>query len=284
MRFAKRAGAIICTIILAVTFCFGTTTAAAATQSEKSMNIRAINNDLPVPFSLNDYQVTQYKGSYNFVEKSGGYYYMYSPVTSKYRSAYAYIVLPTGFNRANHRNAFISLGMKGKHGIDLGITNQGKGWCPYMSDFNASPHHTEIYDDYVAPSTAKGAIITIKPVNSTTVHLYIQFKDANDENVGKVFDKDIKVTSGNISVSNEKLSNGQFYRFVSFITAGKDNQADGSYLTGGMFKNCQLYNGTSYVSWGKEDSTVKDCFSVSKSHVTLSWSGQNDTFNIRFNG
>ena len=76
MRFAKRAGAIICTIILAVTFCFGTTTAAAATQSEKSMNIRAINNDLPVPFSLNDYQVTQYKGSYNFVEKSGGYYYM----------------------------------------------------------------------------------------------------------------------------------------------------------------------------------------------------------------
>ena len=65
MRFAKRAGAIICTIILAVTFCFGTTTAAAATQSEKSMNIRAINNDLPVPFSLNDYQVTQtifYKG------------------------------------------------------------------------------------------------------------------------------------------------------------------------------------------------------------------------------
>lgn len=50
MRFAKRAGAIICTIILAVTFCFGTTTAAAATQSEKSMNIRAINNDLPVPF------------------------------------------------------------------------------------------------------------------------------------------------------------------------------------------------------------------------------------------
>ena len=65
MRFAKRAGAIICTIILAVTFCFGTTTAAAATQSEKSMNIRTINNDLPVPFSLNDYQVTQtifYKG------------------------------------------------------------------------------------------------------------------------------------------------------------------------------------------------------------------------------
>lgn len=121
-------------------------------------------------------------------------------------------------------------------------------------------------------------------MNSTTVHLYIQFKDANDENVGKVFDKDIKVTSGNISVSNEKLSNGQFYRFVSFITAGTDNQADGSYLTGGMFKNCQLYNGTSYVSWGKEDSTVKDCFSVSKSHVTLSWSGQNDTFNIRFNG
>lgn len=110
MRFAKRAGAIICTIILAVTFCFGTTTAAAATQSEKSMNIRAINNDLPVPFSLNDYQVTQYKGGYNFVEKSGGYYYMYSPVTSKYRSAYAYIVLPTGFNRANHRNAFISWG------------------------------------------------------------------------------------------------------------------------------------------------------------------------------
>lgn len=136
----------------------------------------------------------------------------------------------------------------------------------------------------VAPSTAKGAIITIKPVNSTTVHLYIQFKDANDENVGKVFDKDIKVTSGNISVSNEKLSNGQFYRFVSFITAGTDNQADGSYLTGGMFKNCQLYNGTSYVRRGKEDSTVKDCFSVSKSHVTLSWSGQNDTFNIRFNG
>lgn len=36
MRFAKRVGAIICTIILAVTFCFGTTTAAAATRSEKS--------------------------------------------------------------------------------------------------------------------------------------------------------------------------------------------------------------------------------------------------------
>ncbi len=83
-------------------------------------------------------------------------------------------------------------------------------------------------------------------------------------------------------MSERLLEMAAFYTWLDFTLT--DNQADGSYLTGGMFKNCQLYNGTSYVSWGKEDSTVKDCFSVSKSHVTLSWSGQNDTFNIRFNG
>lgn len=233
------------------------------------------------------YYVNEVKGGYHFNERSGSYYYVYSPFSTNYQSAYAYFVIPTGLNKASNRNAYISLGIKNKYGIDLGITNRtdyGNVWMPYYTDCQTK--HCVPLTSYAAPSSAKAAIITVKPINTTTVHMYLQWVDGSGNHVGTTYDKDISVTSGNLTMQNGKVY-CQFYRFASLISPSGDNQADGSYMTGGMIKNCQLYNGSSYVSWAESSSTTANvCFWVtkSKSHMNLTFSGQNDIFNIYHNG
>lgn len=239
--------------------------------------------DQPALLSLADYTVKQYKGTYKWVQKCGGYYYVYSPMSNAYQSTYANILLPTGLNRASGaRNAYISMGIYGSdHAIDLGICNRNGYWVPYY--YEKGSEFVEESSTYAAPSTATSAQITVKPVNTTTVQLYVQWKDANNNNVGTTYNRQISVADGNLTLVNGKIQ-CQFYRFASLVATGTDNQGDGSYMTGGMFRYCQLYNGSSYVSWGIGTATVETCFLVSPSHTTLTYSGQNDTFNIKHNG
>ena len=236
------------------------------------------------PSSLNDYAIRQIKGSLNFKQQCGGFYYAYGPMSNAYQSTYANILLPTGLNRANNtRNAYISMGIIGSdHSMDLGICNRGNGWVPYY--YEKGSDFVEEGSIYSAPSTAVSAQITVKPINTTTVQLYVQWKDANDNNVGVTYNNQIGVRAGNLKMVNGKIQ-CRFFRFASLVNSiSQDNQGDGSYMTGGMFRYCQLYNGSNYVSWGIGSSTVTDCFLTSPSHMTLSYSGQNDTFNIRHNG
>ena len=233
--------------------------------------------------SLGDYSYNQIKGTYHWIEQCGGYYYAYSAMSNTYQSAYANILLPTSLNRANgKRNAYISLGITGSnHAIDLGICNRNGNWVPYY--YEQGGEFVAESTTYAAPSTAKSAQITVKPIDTTTVQLYIQWQDANGNNVGTMYYKHITVFDGNLQMVNGKIK-CKFFRFASLVPIGSDNQGDGSYMTGGMFRYCQLYTGSNYVSWGIGASTVEHCFLVSPSHISLAYSGQNDTFNIYHNG
>ncbi len=164
-----------------------------------------------------------------------------------------------------------------KHGIDLGLQNTGSGWSPCFYDVGGT---FSTFDKYKAPSTATNAIVVVKPVNTTTVHMYIQFKNSSGANVGSTFDRDIKVSSGNLVSSGNKIS-CRYYRFASLVPTGSDNQSDGTYMTGGQFTNCQLHNRSNYVSWGINTDRVTNAWKVSSSKITLSYTTYNDTFNIR---
>lgn len=227
--------------------------------------------------------VVTIKGSPLFTESGvGAHYYAFSGYGTGYTSAFANIKLPTGFNNAqNTRNGFISLGIFGsKHGIDLGLVNEGNGWYPAYYDVGVK---AQVFPAYVAPSSATNAIITVKPINTTTVHLYVQFVNSAGNNVGTAFDSDIVVSSGNLTKASNGRITCRFYRFASLVPLPSvtDNQSDGSYMTGGQTMNCQLYNGSSYVGWGMTSSNITNAWKVSSSKITLTYSGNNDTYNIR---
>lgn len=221
------------------------------------------------------------KGSALFSESgAGAHYYAYSAYSNTYTEAFANIKLPTGFNNnSGARNGYISLGITGsQHGIDLGLRNSGSGWHPFYYDVTA--HQFTTFEAYVAPSTATNALITVKPVNATTVHLYVQFLNSAGTYVGTPFDRDITVAADNLVSSGGKMM-CRYYRFASLVPVGTDNQSDGTYMTGGQITNCQLYNGSSYVSWGISTARVTNAWKVSSSKITLSYTTYNDTFNIR---
>lgn len=221
------------------------------------------------------------KGSALFAESgAGAHYYAYSGYSNTYSEAFANIKLPTGFNNnSGARNGYISLGITGsQHGIDLGLRNSGSGWHPCVYDVGNT---FTTFTAYTAPSTATNAIITVKPVNTTTVHLYVQFVNSSGTNVGTAFDRDITVSSGNLVSSGGKMM-CRYYRFASLVPTGStDNQSDGTYMTGGQITNCQLYNGSSYVSWGISTARVTNAWKVSSSKISLSYTTYNDTFAIR---
>lgn len=233
------------------------------------------------PLAIDD--VVNIKGTPLFRESGvGTHYYAFSGYGTSFTSAFANIKLPTGFNNANHsRNGFVSLGIYGsKHGIDLGLINEGNGWFPVYYDVGVK---AASFPEYIAPSTATNAIITVKPINTTTVHLYIQFLNASGQNVGGAFDSDIPVSSGNLTMASNGRISCRFYRFASLVPmpGTQDNQSDGTYMTGGQTLNCQLYNGSSYVGWGMTSSNVTNAWKVSSSKITLTYAGNNDTYNIR---
>lgn len=212
---------------------------------------------------------------------AGAHYYVYSDYGNTYSEASANVLLPTGFeNNHGARNGYISLGITGSvHGIDVGIGNTGSGWFPYAYDVGAA---FTTYKDYLAPETATNAIISVKPVDTETVHMYVDFLDASGHHVGRTFDCDIKVTGGNLVMQDNKIM-CRFYRFASLVPVGEDDQSDGTYMTGGRFTQCRLYNGTGHVSWGIDTDRVTDAWEISSSKISVSYTTYHDTFDIHHN-
>lgn len=224
--------------------------------------------------------VSVIKGSALFAQSgAGAHYYAFSGYNNSYSEAFSNIKLPTGFyNKNGARNGYVSLGIQGSvHGIDLGLANTGSGWFPYCYDVNNS---FTTFTQYKAPSNATTAKIVVKPVSTTKVHMYIQFLNSAGANVGTAFDRDITVTSGNLKTSNSKIM-CRYYRFASLVPTGTDNQSDGTYMTGGQFTNCLLYDRSKYVSWGIGTARMTNVWKVSPSKITLTYTEYNDTFNIR---
>ncbi len=209
---------------------------------------------------------------------AGAHYYVYSDYSNTYSEAYTNVQLPTGFENNNgSRNGYVSLGITGSaHGIDIGISNTGSGWFPYTYDVG---YTFTTFTDYTAPSTATNAIIMVKPVDTTTVHMYVQFLDASGNHVGLTFDRDIPVASGNLVSKNNKMM-CRFYRFASLVPVGTDNQSDGTYMTGGQFTECQLYNGSNYVNWGIDSNLVTNAWIISSTKISVDYATYNDTFSI----
>lgn len=226
----------------------------------------------------NDSDVSVIKGRAMFTEKGkGAHYYAFSTYGNSYSEAFSNIKLPSIKN--GNRNGYVALGIHGSaHGVDLGLRNTGSGWHPCYYDVNGT---FKSFEQYAAPSNATNAKIVVKPVSTTKVHMYIQFLNSAGANVGTAFDRDIAVNSGNFTTSGGKVM-CYYYRFASLVPkSGADNRSDGTYMTGGQFTNCQLYNRSSYVSWGITSDRMANVWKVYPSKITLSYTTYNDTFNIR---
>ena len=229
------------------------------------------------PLAIDD--VVVLKGSALFTEQGvGAHYYAFSGYGTGYSEAFSNIKLPTGFNNRNIRNGYISLGVTGTaHGVDMGLRNSGSGWHPYVYDVG---HNFSAFTQYTAPRTATNAVIVVKPISTTKIAMYIRFVNAAGQTVGTTFDRTITVSSGNFVYSGGRIA-CRYYRFASLVPTGNDNQSDGTYMTGGQFTNCQLYNRSNYVSWGINTPRVTNAWKVSSSKITLTYGATNDSFNIR---
>lgn len=234
----------------------------------------------PVPYSMHaSGAVEVIKGEAFFSETSAGsHYYAFSEQSSTYTEAFVNIVLPTSFDNKGRRNGYISLGVMGtNYGIDIGLKNDGTGWRPYSWDRNLA---WEEYTDYMAPATATNAIMGVRPTGTDSVLVYIQFKNASNVNVGNEFSKTIKTGAGFQKSGDRYIC--RFYRFASLVPklGMTDNRYDGSYMRGGKFTNCQLYDGSKYHCWGITSTPMVDVWKVYPNQIALTWTQYNDIFNI----
>ena len=222
----------------------------------------------------------------------GAHYYVFGAESTAYTEAFVNVKLPTELNitsGSDKRHAFFGLGVRGSQkGIDFGITYQGNGWMPCFNDpykgisGDSSVTGGAVYTGCVAPSTATNAIMVVKPVSTTLVEFYVRFTDADNNTVGDTFWMQIPVAEGNLTAAANGRFNCTFFRFASLVPdiGVPDDQTDGSYMRGGRFTGCQLYNGTSYVAWGIGNSTVVQAWKVSPERITVTYSGTTDIVDI----
>lgn len=286
MKAIRRLIAIIMAIAMITVSCICYATA-SGTRIPISTPTRVFGGQyMPMPASN---YVDNIVGNAPYVDTNiGAYYYVYSGLSTTYSEAFANIKLPTSLNLANGtRHACISLGIAGDGvAIDLGLINVGNGWTPVYNEVLGTGGVGELFPEYTAPSTATNAKIVVKPVNSNTVHMYIQFLNASGQNVGTTSDRDITLEGSSFNSSGTYIP-CQYYRFASLIPAGcPDNQSDGSYMIGGQFINLGLYNRntSTYDTWGIETARVVSAYRVHPEHISLNYGSNYDTFNINHNG
>lgn len=237
----------------------------------------------PIAFQRAIDSVTVIKGSALFAESGvGAHYYAFSSKSTAYTEAYTNIKLPTRLNTTSgtgKRRAFICLGLQGNlSGIDLGLANDGSGWQPYYYDGCDKTY--AFYPAFTASSAVTNAVMTIKPVSTSQVDFYIRYTDANDNTIGDTFWQRLTIVDGNLEMSGGRI-NCKFFRFASLVPIKiPDDQMDSSYMLGGQFTGCQLYNGSSYVSWGIGNSMMTNVWKVSPERMTLTYSGTTDSFGI----
>ena len=228
--------------------------------------------------------VSVIKGSALFAESNhGAHYYAFTSQSTAYTEIFVNVKLPTQLKTSTAsgtRRAFISLGIHGDlRGVDLALKNDGDRWMPWFYDPNGGAGGGFV-PSYAAPSTATNAVMTAKPVNETTVEVYVRYTDASGNTVGDPFWRQIVVGSGNFSYVNGRI-NCKFYRFASLVpNPAPDNQMDSTYMLGGQFTNCQIYNGSNYVAWGIGSSMMTNVWKVSPERMTLTYSGTTDSFGI----
>lgn len=74
--------------------------------------------------------------------------------------------------------------------IDAGICwRDNGGWVPYYYEHGSTFQKGD--PTYIAPSTAKSAVMTLKPVNANTITLYVQWQDASGNDVGVEYKQNI---------------------------------------------------------------------------------------------
>lgn len=193
------------------------------------------------------------KSSALFVESNvGAHYYAFSPEVnmSRYTEVMANIVLPTqleldGTNpTTGDKYAYISLGIAqdaSGNAVDMGICNHGSGWYPVYNDVVGGD--TIHLTAYTAPSTATNAMIVVKPLTSTTLGFYVEFRNAAGNTVGTVFNQTITVTSHTWK---------RYYRFASLVGLNYNSESDSTYMLGGKFTSILMYDSVqgTYVPWG----------------------------------
>jgi len=226
----------------------------------------------------------------------GAHYYAFSPTRTKYQEAFANIVLPdrfknipdTGTHTNYTRNGYISLGIKGLYGVDLGLKKDTNyNWHPYSFDVKRKEDgfsdSFKPYTTYAAPDNATNALITVNPVDTTHVRMYVQFLNSSGAHVGVAFNKTITVASGNLTSVGGNIS-CQYYRFASLVQPETilDNQKDSTYMLGGKFINLGLYNRntSNYKAWGINTSLIEQAWKVSPERMSLRYTNNSDTFGI----
>ena len=238
--------------------------------------------ETPTRIPANGSYYTSVKGEPIFTpeQNKGAHYYAFSDYGTAYQGLFVNVKLPTEFNNAGRRNGYLCVGLYGSMGgVDLGLQNTGTGWRPYYWDTVGKLGAS--YPEYAAPSAATNAIICANVTDSTTVYLYIRFLDASGNTVGTIFEKKLPVGSGNFTFSGGR-ARCRYFRFASLVpvNSGAENRKDGSYMRGAQFTNCQLYNGSSYESWGISTARVVSAWKVYPENITLSRTTYNDVFNI----
>lgn len=205
----------------------------------------------------------------------GAHYYVYSKNTpvSRYTEVIASIQLPTLKQQGTgvRKNAYISIGVAASitpgDSVDLGISRTTKGWHPTYQDSlaeNGGTHHYDgvMYDNGVQDedysltaaeeARATRAVILAKPINRTTIHLRVEFRDDNGNRVGKLFDKDIPVVRHQTDWS-------RYYRFASLCDVHGSDIHDSTYMLNGIFYGLQIFdsNNGEYFPWGIDTDMVE---------------------------
>ena len=77
-----------------------------------------------------------------------------------------------------------------------------------------------------------------------------------------------------------KLKN-RFYRFVSLVPNGIDNQNDGTYMISGTFNNLIIINKKEEDNWGIDYDNIDVAWKVSSNRIDFEYYNNNEYFNMK---
>ena len=207
--------------------------------------------------------------------KVGAHYYAYSPYKTGYSKVMGHIILPYKLYTGN-RNAYISFGVLGINGsIDIGIMNGGNGWKPYYYDIKNK--YFQSFNEFT-PFYTTIVFIQVEVFLNRKIGFSITYRN-NNLDILKSFN--LKIDGSHILEYEGGKVKNRFYRFVSLVPNGIDNQNDGTYMIRGTFNNLIIINKKEEDNWGIDYDNIDVAWKVSSNRIDFEYYNINEYFNIK---
>lgn len=213
-----------------------------------------------------------------YATKVGAHYYAYGPYCTNITQVKSLLKIPDSINtNYGKRNGYYSLGVLGINGgVNIGLISSGEGgWRPYI--YFHKTQQMVCYNEYHSDENTYYFEITIEVTQDRKILATFISKDSTLSTIKSL---NIEIDASDILEFENGKVKLRFFRFVSLVPLGEDDQNDGTFIKNGKFIGLSIIKNNKTESWGISEDNIEVSWIISSKRIRVDYTKSEESFSI----